>query len=139
MITRSRSSPKRGWSLEHCYVLFYTIFFTIKSTLLLVLYRAFHCNCSQAEIPCEQHTVISSSGSPQVDCTYIYMSITYLYSCQPLVLKQSLGTIETDQTHLRHLLSITLLSSFTHMVSLFSWSVTMPAAISETTTLQTLF
>lgn len=115
-----------------CHVLFYTIFFTIKSTLLIVLYRAFHCDCSKAETQCEQHTVISSSGSPQVACNYIYMSIMYLHSCQPRVLKQSLETIATDQTHLRYLLSITLLSSFTHMVSLFSWFVTMPAAISET-------
>lgn len=64
---------------------------------------------------------------------------TYLHSCQPLVLKLALETLATDQTHLRHHLSITLLTSSPHRVTFFCWPATMPAVISSTTTFQTLF
>lgn len=110
---RQRASPEQGWSPEHSNTLFYSVF-PFPSHLLPWLFFYLSLSrwvVSQAETNREQRTVISSSRSSQEACTQLCMPITYWHSCQPLVLTLALETIATDQTHLRHLLSIPLLLS----------------------------
>lgn len=97
-----------GGSLESCQV-FYTIFLLQSNPCSsLFFYKAFHygvflrLNPNLSSMQSFLPQVLPRQPAPKSACR----SCIYI-AARPLVLKQALETIATDQTHLKHLASLT--------------------------------